>query len=429
MSKPLSRRTFLRGAGVAIGLPLLDAMRPFRLLAASAAEKPPVRMAFVYAPGGVNMDEWMPRGEGASYELSRTLSPLKDLKGDVLVLSGIVGRKGEQGNNGHDLGCGTWLSSAPVGKKDRGGYGTDLSIDQIAARKLADETRLPSLEIGCDKSNERIHTSNISWRAPGSPMGKEVKPRAVFGRLFGDPQGDKYRRSVLDLVVGEARGVRSKLGAEDKGKLDEYLDSLRSVEKRIQFAERESQKRTPPKVDLPEGLPDDYRGHVRLMGDLLVLGFQADATRVATFMLSNEPGRASWLDLGIREHHHDLAHLDPKTPEGQDKLKKLQVIDQAYVTLFAGMLEKMKAIREGEGTLLDHSMVLYGSGLEWGRKHNRENLPLVLAGRAGGTIRPGRHLKLNGVPFANVHLSMLERMGVKMDRVADSTGPLAGLRG
>jgi hypothetical protein len=427
MSKAISRRALLRGTGVAIGLPLLEAMRPFRLLASSQEPRVPVRMAFLYVPGGVNMTEWTPRGEGAAYELSATLGPLRPHKGEILVLSGVNARKGEQGNNGHDLGCGPWLSSAPIGKNDRGGYATDVSVDQIAARALADRTRLPSLEVGCDKGNERIHTSNISWRAPGSPMGKEVNPRAVFARLFGDPQGDRHRRSVLDLVQGQARDLRGKVGTEDRGKLDEYLDSLRSVEKRIQFAERESQKRPPPRMDLPAGVPDDYREHVRLLGDLIVLGFQTDATRVASFMLSNEAGRASWLDLGIREHHHDLAHHDPRTEEGQEKLKKLQKIDQAYVAMFAAMLERMKAVREGAGTLLDASMVLYGSGLEWGRKHNRENLPLVLAGRGGGTIKPGRHLKLGGAPFANLHLSLLERMGVRLERIADSTGPLAAL--
>jgi hypothetical protein len=427
MSDVISRRTLLRGAGVAIGLPLLEAMRPLRLLASTHAARPPVRLAFLYVPGGVNMNEWMPRGEGAAYELSPTLSPLQPLKGEILVLSGVNARKGEQGNNGHDLGCGPWLSSAPIGRNDRGGYATDVSVDQIAARALADRIRLPSLELGCDKSNERIHTSNISWRAPGSPMGKEVNPRSVFARLFGDPQGDRHRRSVLDLVQAEAREVRNRLGSEDRGKLDEYLDSLRSVEKRIQFAERDAQKRPPPRMDLPPGVPDDYREHVRLLGDLAVLGFQADATRVVTFMLSNEAGRASWLDLGIREHHHDLAHHDPRTEEGQEKLRKLQKIDQAHVSMFAAMLEKMRTAREGEGTLLDHSMVLYGSGLEWGRKHNRENLPLILAGRGGGTIKPGRHLKLGGAPFSNLHLSLLDRMGVRLERIADGTGRIDAL--
>jgi hypothetical protein len=429
MSKPISRRALLRGAGVAIGLPLLDAMHPFRLLAAGQGVRPPVRLGFVYVPGGVNMDEWMPRGEGASFEFSKTMSPLRNVRENVLVLSGVDARKGEQGNNGHDLGCGPWLSSAPIGKKDRGGYCTDISVDQIAARKVGDQTPLPSLELGCEKGAERIHTSNISWRAPGSPMGKEVSPRAVFSRLFGDPKGDRYRRSVLDLVQGEARALTGRLGTEDRGKLEEYLDSLRSVESRIQFAERESQKRPPPSIKLPEGVPDDYREHVRLMGELMVLGFQADATRVVTFMLSNEAGLATWQHLGVPEHHHDLAHHDPRTPEGQEKLKKLQVIDEAYVSMFAAMVERMKAIPEGDGTLLDHSMVLYGSGLEWGRKHNRENLPLVLAGRGGGTIKPGRHLKLGGMPFANLHLSMLERMGVKLDRIADSTGACKALAG
>jgi hypothetical protein len=425
----ISRRTVLRGMGVSIGLPLLEAMLPRGLHAASGAsgEKPPRRMMFVFVPGGVNVDAWMPQGEGADYELSSTLSPLAPVRDQVLVLSGLNGREGEKGGNGHPLGTAPWLSSAPINEKDRGGYCTDISVDQIAARKIGTNTRLPSLELGCDQDSAQIHTSNISWRGPASPMGKEVSPRAVFTRLFGDPKSDAYQRSILDLVLDDAQRLRIKLGGIDRTKLDEYLDSIRAIERRIQIAERESKDVRPPEIDVPADIPAEFAEHVRLLSDLVVLGFQNDATRVCTFMVNNEPGRRSWPELGISEGHHSLAHLDPRTAEGKDKLQKLQRIDQWYVSQFADMLEKMRGVVEGEGTLLDNCLLMYGSGLAWGRLHNRENLPIVLAGGGGGTIDGGRRLHYQGEPLANLFLSMLDRVGVTLPRIADSSGRLGRL--
>ncbi|MBW3600310.1 MAG: DUF1552 domain-containing protein [Planctomycetes bacterium] len=420
----LTRRTLLRGVGATLALPWLEAMRP---AIAAASGNPPVRTAFIYVPGGVNVDEWLPRGEGADYQSRFTLEALAPVREDVLVLSGLDGREGETGANGHPLGCAPWLSSAPLNEKDRGGYATGVSVDQIAAQHVGQDTLLPSLELGCDRDATELYSSNVSWRGPASPMGKEVNPRAVFNRLFGDPSADAHQRSILDVVLEDARNLRTHLGGIDRQKLDEYLDSVRAIERRIQVAERQSESRPTPSLELPEAVPEDFTEHLRLLLDLLVLAFQTDNTRVATFMFNNEAGRASWPELGISEGHHGLAHLDPRTAEGQDKLEKLRRIDRWYVEQFVYLLEKMKGVREGEGTLLDNAMILYGSGLAWGRLHNRENLPILLAGRGGGTIDPGRHIACGGRPLADLYLAMLQRVGVNRDRIADSTGPLPRL--
>ena len=391
---PISRRTVLRGMGATLALPLLEAMQPAAALADDAeAQRPPLRLLFVFVPGGVNLDQWTPKGVGADYEFSSTLNVLEPVRRDVLVLSGLNSRLGESGANGHPLGCAPWLSSAPLNERDTGGYCTDVSIDQIAARAIGRQTRLPSIELGCDQDSSELHTSNISWRSPSSPMGKEADPRAVFDRLLGDPRSGGDQQSILDVVLEDARSLREKLGRVDRRKLDEYLDSVRAIERRIEFAERHAEQHRPPEIELPAAIPDDYGEHVRLLSDLLVLGLRTDATRVATFMYNNEPGRRqSWTELGINEGHHGLAHLDPRTADGKDKLEKLQRIDRNYLQVFVHMLEQLRRTPEAEGNLLDNCMIVYGSGLAWGRLHNRENVPILLAGGGGGTIEGGRHV-------------------------------------
>ena len=422
----IHRRTALKGLGVTLGLPLLEAMTSVAAAKSSGA-KPPVRLLFIFVPGGVNVDAWTSRGEGADYEASPTLAALAPVRSDLLVLSGLNGRQGELGGNGHPLGTAPWLSSAPINERDRGGYATGLSIDQIAAAKIGQDTRLPSLELGCDRNSTDMHTSNISWRGPASPMGKETDPRAVYARLFGDPQGGRQNQRLLDLVLEDAQTVRKQLGQLDRQKLDEYLDSVRSIERRIERSQRDNQAKGPPQVDLPDTIPGQYAEHLRLLLDLLALGLASDSTRVATFMFNNEPGRVSWPEVGVNENHHGLAHLDPRTQEGQFKLASLAKIDRWYVEQYVYLLQKLKATPEGAGSLLDNSMIMYGSGLAWGRLHNRENLPILLAGGGGGTIQGGRHVHYGGVPLANLFLSLLDRVGVELDRVADSTGRLPHL--
>ena len=309
-------------------------MQPLTALSAAATSgKPPLRLIFVFVPGGVNVDAWLPKGEGADYQFSPTLEALKPVRENVLVLTGLNGRARETGGNGHPLGTAPWLSSAPINEKDRGGYCTDISVDQIAAQAIGRDTRLPSLELGCDRDSAEIHTSNISWRGPASPMGKEPNPRAVFNRLLGDPGTDIYQRSILDLVREDAARLRRKLGGVDRTKLDEYFDSVRAIEKRIEFAEKHARTHRPPEVKLPEAIPDSYAEHLGLLNELLALGLQTDSTRVATFMYNNEPGRRSWPEIGVNDDHHGLAHLDPRTAEGRDKLEKLHRIDRAYLAV------------------------------------------------------------------------------------------------
>jgi hypothetical protein len=250
----------------------------------------------------------------------------------------------------------------------------------------------------------------------------------VFNRLLGDPRTDSNQQSILDTVLEDARDLRQNLGRIDRLRLDEYLDSVRAIEHRIEAAERHAAQHRPPQIDLPAAIPDDYGAPVRLLSDLLVLGLRTDATRVATFMYNNEPGRRQpWTELGINEGHHELAHLDPRTQEGQEKLRKLQRIDRYYLDLFVRMLRQLKDTREGEGTLLDNCMILYGSGLAWGRLHNRDNVPVLLAGGGGGTLNGGRHIRYPSRPLADLYLSLLSRLGVQRDRVADSTGVLPQL--
>lgn len=426
---PISRRTVLRGIGATLALPMLDAMQPIAARAAAPkAADPPLRLLFVFVPGGVNLDAWTPKGMGAEYEFSATLRVLEPVREDVLVLSGLDSRRGETGANGHPLGCAPWLSSAPLNERDTGGYCTDISVDQIAARAIGRQTRLPSIELGCDQDSSQMHTSNISWRGPNSPMGKEADPRAVYNRLLGDPRTGGNQQSILDIVLQDARSLRTKLGRVDQLKLDEYLDSVRAIERRIELAERHAETYRPPDINLPDAVPDDYGEHVRLLSDLLVLGLRTDATRVASFMYNNEPGRRQpWVELGINEEHHGLAHLDPRTEEGRQKLEKLHQIDRYYLEVFVHMLQQLKNTPEGEGSLLDHCMIVYGSGLAWGRLHNRENVPVVLAGGAGGTIHGGRHIDYRGRPLADLYLALINRLGIRADRIADSTGPLPQL--
>ncbi len=437
MSRRISRRALLRGAGVAIGLPFLDAMAP------AQAAPPPVRLMFVYTPGGMIMESWTPKGDA----LSPTLAPLERFRSDLLVLSGLDNRLPETGGNGHPIASSTWLSSAPLHQRDGHGYSTDVTVDQIAAREVGENTRLASLELGVSHNPVAMHAGNISWRAPGSPMGKDVDPRAVFARLFGDPKGDRHRGSVLDYVRESVGELRRTVGVADRNKMDEYLESLRSIEKRIQFVEKH-QPAPPPRLEWLDRLPENAGGvpdpkakavrsaiplgeHLRMLQELAALGFQADGTRVITLMYEGEDSLPPIAEVGDTLGHHGLAHWG--FGRGPNEVAKAidihQKVDRWVVERFAQLLEKLRGIREGEGTLLDNCLVLFGSGLSSGGRHSRADLPLLLAGKGGGRVRPGRHLRFPpGTPLANLFLPMLEAAGVRRDRIADSTGPLPGLK-
>jgi hypothetical protein len=436
----LSRRTVLKGVGAALGLPLLDAMAPS---AAFARGDSPLRMAFVFVPNGVNLKHWRPAAEGALGELPSTLSPLENVKKDVSVLGGLAHHKANANGDGagdHARACATFLTGMQAVKTDGKGIRVGTSVDQVAAKAIGEKTKLPSLEIGCERGAQSgncdsgyscAYSCNVSWRSPTAPSAKLVAPREVFARLFGDPEQsmsaqERARRaadnaSVLDLVLDDAKRLRGSLGGADQSKLDDYLESVRAVEKRIQ-AEPSAERRV-PKLELPEGIPD-YPTHLKLLMELLALAFQADATRLATLMTANDGNDRSYPFLEVREGHHTLSH------HGGNKgmLEKIRKIDQWHVAQFATLLERLKGMREGDGSVLDHSMIVYGGAIGDGNAHNHDDLPILLAGKGSGTLTPGRHVKFrNGTPMANLFLSMLDRLNVRVASFGDSTGRLEGI--
>ena len=434
----LCRRAFLRGVGVTLGLPFLES-----LAKAAPQSKPPVRLAFLYTPYGANMHHWTPQGQGAGFELPFSLEPLKNVREDLLVLTGLDHRREDASGNPHPRGISTFLSSAPIGKIDPDGFGTDATVDQIAAKAIGKDTILPSVELGVLDSFAK-HGSNLSWRAPGSPMSQETNPRLAFMRLFGDPRGDVCRTSVLDYVQENARQLKTSLGRRDQDKVEEYFESVRAIERRIQAIEKRRETRAVPKVDFPDANPADAFERLRLMQDVIVLAFQTDTTRVATLVYSPPNGAQthSYRHIGVSIGHH--AHPSP----GKEWIEQIETqmpkIDRYHVEQLAGMLEKMKAVKEGSGTLLDNCAVVYGSGIRWGPHHDWDSVPILVAGKAGGRLKTGRHLIYGqgrdvsstgilqpvaaaGAPLSNLWLSLLDCVGVRLDRIADSTGPLKGL--
>ena len=442
----ISRRTALKGLGACIALPWLEAMTPRTVLGAAAKGAPPVRMAVLYVPNGINMAQWTPKEEGAGFTLTPTLEPLKALKDDFMVLSGLTADKARPHGDGpgdHARAMASFLTGRQARKTDGADIRLGISADQVAAEKIGQATRFASLEIGCeggknagncDSGYSCAYSSNLSWRGESLPMSKEINPKLVFDRLFsttakgdGDQaRRDRHKQSVLDFVAEDAKALQTNLGANDQRKLDEYLTGVRELELRIAKA--------PPNVDLgsnklnrPTGVPKDYKDHLRLMGDLLALAFQADLTRVATFVFANDGSNRSYKDdLGFGEGHHDLSHHQSKA----EKLEKIQKINTFHISQFAYLLEKLKAVKEGDGTLLDHCMIVYGGGISDGNAHNHDDLPILVAGKGGGALKPGRHIRYpKETPLTNLYVSMLDRMGAKVDSFGDSNGPLPSLEG
>jgi hypothetical protein len=452
------RRTFLRGLGTAVALPMLAAMLPLGTVTGSAfaaegkKKRVPNRLAFFYVPNGVHMAGWTPKATGGTFEVPPILTALKPFKGDLLLLSGLTQDKARPNGDGpgdHARAAAAFLTGCQPRKTGGANIRVGVSADQQCAARVGTLTRFASLELGCEEGSQSgncdsgyscAYSNNISWKSESQPMSKEVDPRLLFERLFpsiATKQGKSsalYNRSIIDFVLEDASLLRGKLGATDQRKLDEYLGAIREIEGRLARAEKEAKERKAedkPSPELkktaetiPPAIPSDYGEHIRLMGDLLVLAFQADLTRVATFMFANEGSNRSYKHIDVPEGHHDLSH------HGNEnwKQEKVEKINRFHVEQFAYVLKKLKAVREGAGTLLDNSMIVYGSGISDGNRHNHDELPILVAGKGGGTLKTGRHVRYpKNTPLNNLYLTLLDRMEAKEDRLGDSTGRVGEL--
>lgn len=437
----ISRRTVLRGAGIALGVPSLEAMLPRAKARAgeSANRQAPVRLAWVFFPNGTNPDRWQPETTGADWEIKSSLEPLREFKGDLSVLSGLAqinARSLGDGPGDHARSAAAFLTGAHPLKTSGANMRVGRSVDQIAAEHYGRATRLPSIELGteagraagsCDSGYACAYSNNISWRTATQPMAKEVQPRLAFERLFGngaagsrsEQKAIRYQRSILDIVAEDAAQLQNRLGVRDRQKLDEYFTSVRDVEQRI------DRMTEPLPFDVSDQRPDDKpenpEEHIRLMYDLLVLAFKTDTTRIGTFMLGNEGSNRSYPMIGVNDGHHQLSHHqnDPK------KVEKIAAIDTFFAKQFAYFLKKLKETPEGEGSLLDHCMIVYGGAIRDGNRHDHHDLPVLLAGRGGGAITPGLHTKFETeTPLNNLYLRMLDTAGVDVEQFGDSTGKL-----
>jgi uncharacterized protein DUF1552 len=440
--RAIARRTVLRGIGATIALPLLDAMVPALRAIGKPAGK--TRLAVVYVPNGVPRmaQNWTPATEGADFTFPSILEPLSPFRNRVSVLSGLNSNPPPT-PTGQDPGLHARASTrflTDVAPKFT--TGSDLlagvSMDQIAAREIGQETQLASLELSmdstesagtCDQGFSCAYTSTISWRSPSTPLPMENDPRAVFERLFGDSGNTDpaqrllrltQQRSILDSITDKASRLGRGLGADDRAKLTEYLEAIRDVERRIQNAERQNTKELPV-VDHPAGIPATFEEHAKIIYDLQVLAFQTDLTRITTFMMGREFSGRQYPEIGVPDAHHPISHHQ----NDFEKLAKLQKINSFHLKLFAYFVERLQAIPEGDGTLLDHALLLYGAGMSDSNAHDPHDLPIVLAGGAGGRLAGGRHIRCpKGTPLANLHLSVLDLLGVRLDRLGDSTGGL-----
>jgi len=436
--KAISRRTVLRGMGTAVALPLLDAMVPALTAQVKTPAKAVRRLGVVYHPNGVIYHNWVPTGVGREFTLSRTLAPLEPFRDQLVVITGLSSHPAEalgDGGGDHSRASGTYLTGVHVKKSDSV-VENGVSMDQIAAKALERETQLSSLQLtaddnslvgACDVGYSCAYSSTLSWLTPTLPLMAENNPRVVFERLFGSSDSTDARvrasrlrqdRSILDSVTARVRQLQQKLGPTDNTKLTDYLESLRDVERRIQKAEEQSGKQG-PEVEQPAGVPDGFEPHVQLLYDLQVLAYQSDLTRVITFMYGREQTGRPYPQIGIPEPHHPLTHHqnDPS------KMEKCTAIQLYHVALFANYLEKLRATPDGDGSLLDHLVLLYGGGISNSDRHTHGPLPTLLLGGGAGTIKGGRHLVYpDDTPLTNLQLTLLDKMGVPAEKLGDSTG-------
>jgi hypothetical protein len=429
----LPRRTFLRGIGASLALPLLDAMVPSMTALAKTPAEPVRRLGFVYIPMGCDISRWTPAGEGKLGELSHALQSLAPVVDQLTVISNLELKNAYPGT--HATSNAAFLSAAKAKWTESTDYHLGTTADQIAAQQIGHETVLPSLELAmdllqtvgqCDNGYACVYQNNLSWSSPTTPLPAEAHPRVVFERLFGEGGSAadrraalKRRASLLDWVRDDISRLQKSLGPDDRARVGQYLDSIREVERRIQKAESDTGDDHLPDLDRPVGVPASYAEHAKLMFDLQVLALQGDVTRVITFQLARETSTRTYPEIGVADPHHPLTHHgnDP------EKIARMAKINAFHVSLFAYLLEKLKATPDGDGTLLDHAIYLYGSGMGNPNVHDHVNLPILVGGGGAGRIKGGRHIKYaEPRPLANLHLTLLEKVGVRLDSFADSQG-------
>jgi uncharacterized protein DUF1552 len=437
----IPRRTFLRGLGATIALPLLDGMIPALTAASETAAKPVLRISYVYVPNGIVMEKWTPKSDGTGFELTPILEPLARFRDDLTVISGLSNSKAfatTAPGPDHPQAATNFMTG--IGGV-RGELRAGISVDQIIAKEFAKETQLASLELGldpadllgrCDRGEfSCAYKDTMSWRGPTTPLPMECNPRVVFERIFGDTESTsaadrrarmKETRSILDSLAEDSSRLRRKVGRADAAKITEYLESIRDIERRIQLAEEQSSKEL-PLLDRPAGAPPTFAEHAKMMFDLQLLAFQTDMTRAITFMVAHEEGGRAYPEIGIHEAHHPLTHHggDP------EKIAQVAQINTYHTQNFAYFLDRLKSIPDGDGSLLDHVIILYGGGLSDGNEHAHTNLPILLLGGKTAGIRGGRHLrypKEKNIPTSNLHLALLDKLGIHLEKFGDSSGEL-----
>lgn len=431
--KALPRRTVLRGLGASLSLPLLDAMVPAATALGATAAKPVKRLGYVFMPMGADLSRWTPGSENTLDTLSPILQSLEPVKNQVTAFTNLELQPAYPGS--HATSNSAFLSAARAKLTESTDYYLGTTADQIAAKEIGHETQLPSLELAmdmmqtvgqCDNGYACVYQNNLSWSSPTTPLSAEAHPRLVFEKLFGEggSKADREaalrkRSSLLDFVKADMASLKRELGSTDREKVDHYLDSIREVERRIQKAEVSVRENPEPDLDRPVGVPDSYRDHARLMFDLQLLALQGDMTRIISFQLARETSNRTYNEIGISDPHHPLSH------HGNDpgKIERMSKINAFHVSLFAEYLQKLAATPEGNGSLLDHSLILYGSGIGNPNVHDHTNLPILVAGGQAAGVKGNRHLRYDKpVPLANLHLTMLHKAGVKIDKFGDSDG-------
>lgn len=447
MSIELNRRTFLRGVGAMVALPTIESILPATASASTvaAAAVPPTRMAFLFVPNGIDMAHWTPAGGNAPLVLTPTLESLADVKDKVSVLTGLAQQNAfalGDGPGDHARSTACWLTGVHPKKTSGADIKNGISVDQVAAMHIGKQTRFASLELGCERGGMAgdcdsgyscAYSSNIAWRSENTPVAKETNPRLVFERLFGSgnkseqeesmARRDLFSKSILDFVLEDANSLRSRMGSKDAKKLDEYLTAVREIELRLTKFENSAKLEAAAGVGRPTGVPTDFGEHIRLMGDMMILAFQTDLTRVATFMFANDGSNRSYAQIGVSDGHHDVSHHGRQA----EKLEKKKKIDTYHVEQLAYILKRMNEIKEGGGSMLDNTLLVYGAGISDGDRHNHDDLPILLAGRGGG-FKQGQHYVYDEhTPMNNLFLSMLDRVGVPVEQLGDSTGKLKGL--